>query len=82
MGGAANGDGAAPASEAADNEGGGEPDDWPRWRDVALELGVEPDEALQGQLLKMASVARATGRELGEPTVRAFLQRRKAKQAA
>ena len=48
-------------------------------RALALELGVSPDDDLQQQLVKMARVAQATGRELSESTVRTFLQRRKAK---
>jgi len=53
--------------------------DWPQMRALALELDVAPDDDLQQQLLKMARVAQATGRELSESTVRTFLQRRKAK---
>ena len=49
---------------------------------LAAEQGVEIDEGLRQQLLKMAQVAHATGRPLGEASVRTFLQRRKAKAAS
>ena len=70
------GGGAAPAAPA---NCGSDALDWPQMRALALELGVAPDDDLQQQLVKMARVAQATGRELSESTVRTFLQRRKAK---
>lgn len=72
---------AAPASGGASDgqDGASGAFDWPQMRALALELGVEPDDDLQQQLVKMARVAQATGRELSESSVRTFLQRRKAK---
>ena len=49
------------------------------WHGLAIEMGVTPDDELREQLLKMTRVAEATGRPLGEETVRNFLRRLKAK---
>ena len=49
------------------------------WHGLAIEMEVPPDDELRQQLLKMTRVAEATGRPLGEETVRNFLRRRKAK---
>ena len=49
------------------------------WHGLAIEMDVLPDDELRQQLLKMTRVAEATGRPLGEETVRNFLRRRKEK---
>jgi hypothetical protein len=79
VGGGGDGDGggarAPPVQQVTEAE-------WEAWRVLAAEQGVEIDEGLRQQLLKMAQVAHATGRPLGEASVRTFLQRRKAKAAS
>ena len=50
-----------------------------RWRKLAAEEGVEADDVLQGRLCAMERVAAATGRELTDVSVRAFIKRCAAK---
>ena len=51
------------------------PAGWARWCEMAAAEGVSVDAALQQRLCMMEAVAAKAGRELGEASVHAFLQR-------
>lgn len=48
---------------------------WSRWQAIAHEENVEINQSIQDSLTKMETIAKATGRELTEISVRNFLRR-------